>query len=221
MKELIDQIIRIRGKCEQYGKELEKELASKAVPNDPRYACFAMIFNRSTLNWELLSYYYRVWRQSHKFNSKSELERLRKENGERCMELTKSLFVDSMSSIEYCAKESIKLYSTSSITNEINKISLTRPRHTYYLSDVIRESMKCELISQQEKEKWDRIIILRNLVVHNNGIADKDDIYVIDGLTVTLKKGTMIQGKLDVFTNLVESSVESYNLWVKNLVKQS
>lgn len=60
---------------------------------------------------------------------------------------------------------------------------------------------------------------MRNLVVHNNAIADKDEAYTIGDLNVTLIRGKMTRGKLDFFVNLVEHSIESYNTWINNLVK--
>lgn len=216
MQVLIDNVIRIRAKCQQYGKELETNLGPKLVPNDPRCGCFAMIFNKSTLTLELLNYYSQIWKQTFG-GAKEAIEQARKENAERCVELTKLLFIGSMSSIEFSAKESIKLHPKSAVAQAIINLAAT---HRIYLSHVVRESSNKGLITKQEKDKWDHLIWVRNLMVHNNGIADTDDVYIIDAVTLNLEKGKMVQGKLGTFTNLVDSSVELYNSWIKSLEKQ-
>ena len=216
MQELIRQLIAIRDTCQQYGKALESRLGENIIANDPRCGCFAMIFNFSTLNLELIDHYVGFWGRPF-MGSEEDAERLREENRQRCIEQTKMLFSGSMSSIEFCAKESIKLHPQSAFGQSI--VLLARKKRIY-LSDVIKESSNKGLISKQEEDKWDRLIWLRNLLVHNNGVADKDDTYVIDSVTVNLKNGTMIQGNLEIFSSLVESSVELYNSWIGNLEKQ-
>ena len=215
VQKLINQLYIMRKKCQQYGNELEASLGKNIVPNDPRYGCFAMIFNKSTLSLELLDFYSRVWKRPF-VGSKNDVKKLKQENGQRCIDQTKMLFIGATSSIEFCAKESVKLHPKSTVGQAIIKLAAKR---RIYLSDVVRISSNQKLFSKQEKYKWDRLIWLRNILVHNNGIADTDDVYVIDAVKVNLKNGAMIQGNLDIFTNLVESSVELYNSWINSLEK--
>ncbi len=221
MNSLIEQVTRIREKSREFGNTLGKELSGKTVQNDPRTGCFAMIFDKAAMGLDVLIHFREQWSKPGQYDPEA-VQLLKKQSWERCIEFTKLLFVGTVSVIEYCAKESIKLYPNSPVTTQIDlmirrKIARKR-RPIYYLSDVIRESNRCGLIPQSAKDKWDRIIWLRNIMVHNNGVADSDDVYVIDGLSVTLEKGKMLQGKIDCFTNLTESSVENYNSWITALV---
>ena len=74
-----------------------------------------MIFNKTTLTLELLTYYNQFWNQTF-VGTPEAIERAKKENGERCIELTKAFFVGAISSIEFCTKESIKLHPSSNVT---------------------------------------------------------------------------------------------------------
>jgi len=212
MEILIKKLHGIMEKCRLYGDKLEKELVNDHIAHDPRHSCFAMVFNNSTITLELLSYYYEIWGKMHGDNVE-EIERAKKENAERCIESTKWLFIGSMSSMEFCVKESIKLYPKSSIVKELQR------KKYIYLSDIVRKSSEEGLISKKAEEDWIHIIELRNLVVHNNGIADKDDSYSIGSLCITLMNGKMAKGKLDFFIDLVEFSIENYNSLINNLVK--
>ncbi len=142
------------------------------------------------------------------------VEQLRNENGERCIEQTKMLFIGVLSSIEFCAKQSVKLLSTTPL-GKVMGVKGAKKR--VYLNDIIQESHKLGIVSTAEKYKWERLIWIRNSVVHNNGIAEADDEYTIDGVTLTLTNGQMVTGKLDTFTNLTRSSLELYREWVNKL----
>lgn len=211
MEKLLDHLLEIKNKSEKYGLDMEKRL--KAPPNDPRCTCFIIIYNKSVLTLELLEYYYNIWK--NKFSGlKDNLEKIRKENAERCIEQTKMFFIGVLSAMEFFAKQSVKLYSTTPIGQAINQLE---GKKRIYLSIIIMESYKLGLISNDEKYKWERIIWLRNLLIHNNGIAETDDVYTIDRVTFRLHKGIMIKGDLFSFTNLVESAVELYNAWIYKL----
>jgi hypothetical protein len=217
MKELLNKLITIRSKSQKYGETLEAELGRNKVVHDPRCECFAMIFNKSTLTFEVLNFYTEFWNRC--VGPKEVADILRIENGERVMTQTKMFFIGSMSSIEFCAKETIiKLHPKSSLGQTI--ITLSKKKKIHF-SDIIKESYNQGIISENEKDKWGRLIWLRNLLVHNNGIAEKDEVYTIDSETINLKNGTMLQSKFDFFINLVDSLVELYSSWINNLEKQS
>jgi hypothetical protein len=219
LQELINQLWKIRKRCQDYGNALEAKLGVNT--DDLRCACFAMIFNKCTLTIELLDFYKGIWakrqfvvKKENFEQDKMTIEQARKENGERCIEQTKMFFIAVLSCIEFCAKESIKHYPNSNLCQTITQLAA---RKRIYLIDLIRESSNEGLISAQDKYKWERLIWLRNLFVHNNGIADNNDVYTIDAVTINLTNGMMIQGDLCIFANLVNSLVELYNVWINTL----
>jgi hypothetical protein len=209
---LINKVILIRETSKKYGDTLEQYLGKNNVSNDPRWGCFAMIFNHSTLTLELMDHYVGFWYRPFK-GSKEEADRLIEENRQRCIEQTKMLFIAVMSSIEFCGKESIKLSPLSKVSK-----ALTAQTGRIYLSNIIKESFKNGIINQEEKDKWDRLIWMRNLMVHNNGVADTDDTYLIDEVRIDLRNGVMIQGKLDIFASLAASAMELYNIWINSFL---
>ena len=218
MKALLDQTDMIRKKCQQYGQELKAELKEELSSDDPRTACFTMIHNKSVQSLELLSHYFNVW--SKKISgSQDKIDDIRNENAERCMELTKMLFIGVMSSIEFCAKGSVRFYSTSRINNNLDSYLKKKKRKFLYLINIIKESFNCELISKKEKEYWKYLIWIRNLMVHNNGVAHTTENYKINDLTINLEMEKMVRGNLDLFLKLTDYSVELYNSWIKSLGK--
>jgi hypothetical protein len=222
MQELIDQLWRIRLRSKEYGTALENKLNTNN--HDARCACFPMIFNKCTMTIELLVFYQRLWGNPYVVNdliinanakeAQAIIEQSKQDNWDRCMEQTKMFFVGVISSMEYCAKQSVKLCSSTSIGQSMDKIE---HKKRIYLNDIIKESNKLGMISAEEKYKWECLIRLRNSAVHNNCVVEEDDTYTIDSVTVTLKKGEMMQANLDIFTNLTESALGLYNDWINKL----
>jgi hypothetical protein len=121
------------------------------------------------------------------------------------------LFIKSLSAIEYCAKETIKdkrhpLHSWYQEQKSKNR--------RIYLSKIISESYKRGLINKKQKESWDCLIDMRNIIVHNNGIADKNVKYKINDLEIVFEENKMTKGKLDTFVKLTNIAVDLYYSWV-------
>ncbi|RLE53679.1 MAG: hypothetical protein DRJ26_03070 [Candidatus Methanomethylicota archaeon] len=93
--DVIEYIHRIRGKLEKFNKNI--------------YNGFNAIFNALTLTREFLNYYYSRW-ASYDVSKLSldEVERLRKEDAERVIEITKRAFLHAMSIIEFSVKGAVE-----------------------------------------------------------------------------------------------------------------
>jgi len=204
METLIRQVIDIRKKCHRYGDNVDSIHAR---------GCFASMFNFATLTLELLSHYYDQWKGIRIVKTKEDLKRARDENAERCKEITKMQFVLAISSIEYRAKETIKLYPKKPLAKWFGK------QKRVYLSGIMDESKRIGLIDNKERELWDCILTVRNSVVHNNAIADRHRKYQIDAITVSFVKGKMLRGKLDFFVKLTDKAVDLYYSWIRQLTK--
>ena len=165
---------------------------------------------------ELLSYYRDVWGKPHVRLTPEEIEEAKQENTGRCVMLLESLFVMSMSAIEFSAKASIGYYG-----NDPLACSLVANRGRFvYLSNIMKKSWTKGLISESAYHDWDGLIAIRNCVVHNNGIPDHDDSYTIGKLSVVATKDKMLRGKLDFFLNLTDSAVDRYSDWIIALINR-
>ena len=78
-----------------------------------------------------------------------------------------------------------------------------------YLSDVINNSKDLENISLSDKKKWAFLIHIRNCLVHNRGISDKDFDSIIGSIEVKKDKG--INGTILDFYELIETTVKLYS----------
>lgn len=216
MKRLINEVWNLRQKCAQYQNNVNSILQNP-LPSDLRSGCFGMIYNTTTLTLELLSHYYEQWKKPHIVISEEDLRRSRDENAQRCIEITKMQFISFISSIEYCIKETMSLYPKHHLAKWCSKQQQRKRR--IYLGGIITESKRIGLIDKKEYESWDCILKVRNAVVHNNGIADHDKTYQINGATVSFFKGKMLRGKLDFFVRLTDKAIDLYYSWVMNLIK--
>lgn len=213
MERLIKEVWNLRQKCERYGDDIDSILRNP-LPSDPRRGCFAMIYNGTTLTLELLHYYHKQWKDLV-VATEEDLRLSREENAQRCILISKMQFISSVSSIEYCVKETINLYPKHPLATWCRK----QRKRRIYLGGTINESKLIGLIDDKEYESWRCILGVRNALVHNNGIADYDRTYQIDGMTVSFVKGKMLRGKLDFFVKLTEKATDLYYSWIVKLVK--
>ena len=238
MEEIINQTWEIRKKCEEYANLLSQ----KCGEDDPRVACFNMIFNKATLTFELLKNYHSIWKLHRTYPDKEEINRIREENAQRCNMATKALFVDVISSIEFNTKNTIYLYPNHPLTecvdrrekliehfdpiySELDKEAQDKLRKfRKKLKDVppfdsfwriIEKSQSISLIDKQEANIWKFIIEVRNCTIHNNAIASRDCQVNIDGCEFQLEEGQMTKGKLDFYTFLSRKLVDCFFDWAQ------
>lgn len=216
MERLIKQVLNLRQKCQRYGDKIDSILG-EPLPSEPRSGCFAAIFNFTTLTVELLSYYYGLWKRAYIFVTEEDMKRSREENAQRCLEITKMLFVFSISSMEHFAKETINIYPKHPLAQWFRKQQQQERR--IYLSGIMGQSKRTGLIDSKSLKSWDCILEVRNLIVHNNAIADRDRIYQIDGMTVSFVSGKMLRGKLDFLVNLTDKATDLYYSWILKVIK--
>lgn len=210
MEKLIKGVFRLRDKCQQYQEDLDS-----ITQKSPR--CFSMIFNKATVVVELLSHYFELWKNPAAHGIRVEdIEETREENAERCKEITKWLFVDSLSAMEYCMKETMNLYPNLSLAKWCRK---QQQRRRVYLSGIVAESERIGIINNTDYKFWNCIVDVRNSVVHNNAIADKDKTCQVDGTIVSFVKGKMLRGKLDFFVKLTDKAIDIYYSWIRSTIK--
>ena len=210
--EILKSIADIRERLKEYGDWFAK--AKPMLPN-----AFNMIFNHTTMTLELLSYYYGIWSRAPPSVGEEEIKRMKKENAERVLEVTKWAFVFALSSMEHSLKELLKADEHATSAQHLQRLRRTLlAGGRVYLSTIAKSCRKAGIISDEQHGVWRCLIEVRNAVVHNNTIADRDVKYRVGDLTVTFSRGKMLRGKLDFFVRLLEAAVEHYHTLLQALL---
>lgn len=202
----------IRQKLKRYGDWLDK--LKVKIPNS-----FNMIFNSTTLTLEILSYYYMEWGKPRAVPS-SEVERIKKENAERVMEITKWMFIHALSILEYSTKELLKIINEENLPPELKELkNELQQGKRIYLRRIMDKSREAKLIDNEQYRTWEGLIEIRNVIIHNNAIADRTETFKLsDELEVSFSKGEMLKGKLDFFIKLLNITIDRHHLWVRNVL---
>jgi hypothetical protein len=215
LQTLIDRLERLREDSMAYGSAISDMIGSRRVPKDPRYGCFFMIHNKATVTAEVLDYFLKAWKNHEPVQEDLQARLLMEENTERCVEITRSFFVGCMSVVEHCAKRSVAIYPSSRLSRRLDEL---RSRNRYiFLKGIIQESGSLELIPKEQGEEWVKIMLLRNLAVHNNSISDANADIEVGGRTFKLRSEEMMRGDLDTYVFLSERSMELYHRWICKL----
>jgi len=207
MEKVLEQVKQLRKKTYDYGEEVAKSIGVQS--NEIQANVFPMIFNKLTIGLELLNYYHEIWRKiiRPKYSS---IEEAKKENWERVITIERMIFIEVMSSIEFCFKEYVKKY-PEKIDNITGRI---------YLSKIINKSNEKDIVVNSESTLWGGIIELRNALVHNNGISDESAEYVYPNCKLILSENKMIQGDLKLFLDLIDWLLESVKSWIFEMNKR-
>jgi hypothetical protein len=162
---------------------------------------FNMINQFVLIAMEMISHYATEWES---VAPEAMDDRRKLECAERIITVTKSCFILAMSAIEFSAKSAVM----------IRPGPLKPGRGRIYLSRIMDSSRHVGLISESDAELWEGLVTVRNTVVHNNAIADKDAAYSIgSGDEIKLQAGKMTQGRLGFFSHLIVASVAGFGRW--------
>lgn len=203
MEELLKLLNETRQRSSKYGHWLEE--TNPKIPNS-----FGMIYNSTVLTLESLSHYYNIWGK-RVILPKEEIEHLRQDNAGRIVMLTRWAFISAISSIEYSVKETLKI-----IENEYFR-KLKKRLHSgkrVYLGEILGVSKNKGMIDEMQFRTWQGVLEIRNAIVHNNAIADKEGEYVIDGTKLVFEKGEMLKHKLDFFIRLLGVIIDGHYKWL-------
>lgn len=72
-------------------------------------------------------------------------------------------------------------------------------------------------ISDEVYSSWNGLIRIRNLVVHNNAIADQNELLRIGDMEICLRERQMLREKLNFFVKLIDYAVDSYRYTLEAL----
>lgn len=154
--------------------------------------------------FELLDYYYHKWANLGSVYTGNDSERIRAENTQRVSLIQKSTFIFTMSAFEANAK----------IALELSGCPMKFTRKTIYFSEIMRRSYEIGLINDVDRDLWHFATQLRNCIVHNNGVADRDmSIEIGNGFILEMNKGKMTQSSPRKTTLLVSAILFAYSRW--------
>ena len=184
-------------------RDVEEHFANRQ--NDFRSMCFYNIYNRGVLTREIVTL---LERSVSPFQEEGD----ESQEVERVMIATRGLFTDTMSSIEKAAKDCIPAY----WMNDIRDKALESSSYLY-LRYIIYASAEKGLVSQKQLKEWDSVFLMRNLVMHNNSVADRSMVFELDDLKISMRPDRMMKGPSTTFVKLSEKAVELFYEWLKKV----
>jgi len=187
---------------ENMTRDVETHFADRQ--NDFRSMCFYNIYNRGILTREIVTLLEKSSRPFQEENSEQETERM--------MIVTRGLFTDVMSSIEKAAKDCLPAY----WMNDIKEMAL-KDNSYLYLRHIIYASAKKGLVSDRMLKEWDSVLLMRNLVMHNNSESDRSMVFELDDLRISMRPNRMMKGPTTTFVKLSEKAVELFYEWLKSV----
>ena len=205
--DIISEVHGVLKVSEHYASEVEKNIANRN--NDIRAMCFWNIHNRIMITEEILSFYDRSWKGMGLSVNDGDLG---SEMVERIVTVTKNLFVDIVSTVEKTSKEAVDIYSM----NRLKDISM-KDRNYMYMRNILSASEELGLIDKTAMEEWDDILVMRNLVAHNNSVSDRSKKFVISGITISMRPGRMMKGPLNTFLVLSERTISLFYDWLNSM----
>ncbi|WP_395504791.1 hypothetical protein [Ectopseudomonas hydrolytica] len=207
MEDVIKLYWSLRADSERYGDEVG-EIFGVGHHEDPA-SFFGMAFNIITMTLELLDHYHVLW---GKLNPKefSNPEETREQNGQRVTLLQKMCFIELMSAFEFSAKKAVLE----------NQQLFGEFKGRIYLAGIMERSKDKGLLSEEQLRLWKGASTLRNSLVHNNGIAEKDGVYSYPEVTVTLRSDCMSQGNIKLFGLVSKWLLLEARSWLENANKQ-
>ncbi len=208
----LESYIELRTKIVRIQEDITSDLGIESHENPSDV--FSMIYNQIVIGEEIFSLYHRLWkswRNPDKVSSEK-VEQIRDENEQRIVEIHKMIFISTMSSFEYCAKEFHKQNST-----KLGGINKRKGR--IYLRDILKKSYEVGLISENNHTLWTGLLNFRNMLVHNNAISDTDETYSYPKIDLIFKETQMTQGNLLLFPNLLDWETDAIREWIYKIVK--
>ena len=164
-----------------------------------------MAYNSIIQAFELLDFYYHHWSKiAGRSPADHQSDNLIVEQEERISHIQKSTFILTLSAFEAAAKQALALSNS----------PLEPTKERTYLSGIMARSHRSGLIDDEDRDLWKFAIELRNCIVHNNAIAERNFRYDLGtGLTLEMNDGHMTQSTPRKSNLLLKAVVKSYARW--------
>ena len=199
-KDLDDFLVKVKG----YAEFVDNEIADRE--NDFRSMCFWNIYNRAVMTKEIVTFYTKTW---EKMDVPIDMG---PEITERIVTVTRDMFVDTVSSIEKASKDCVNAYKLSGLKERsmVGKSYL-------YLRTIISSSVDMGYTTESQGQEWDDILLMRNLVTHNNSVADRSKVFEVDGLKISMRPNRMMKGPSNTFVVLTDRVTELFKEWLTTI----
>ena len=199
-KDLDDFLVKVKG----YAEFVDNEIADRE--NDFRSMCFWNIYNRAVMTKEIVTFYTKAWE-----NMDVPID-LGPEITERIVTVTRDMFVDTVSSIEKASKDCVNAYKLSGLKERsmVGKSYL-------YLRTIISSSVDMGYTTELQGQEWDDILLMRNLVTHNNSVADRSKVFEVEGLKISMRPNRMMKGPSNTFVVLTDRVTELFKEWLTTI----
>lgn len=201
MVSVSDELATLLDKVKGYAEYVDSEIADRE--NDFRSMCFWNIHNRIMITCEVVLFYTKAW---ERVDVPLDLEN---ELTERIVTVTRDMFVDTVSSIEKASKDCLNAYKLQDLKN----MSMIGKSYLY-LRNIVSSSTELGLISKEEARDWESILLMRNLVTHNNSVADRSQVFEMDDLKISMRPGRMMKGPARTFIVLTDRVVDLFKDWL-------
>ncbi|MBR6204111.1 MAG: hypothetical protein IKQ60_03485 [Candidatus Methanomethylophilaceae archaeon] len=179
-------------------KAVEGRMADRE--NDPRSMCFWNIHNQTVMAREIVGLYEGAWKGEE--GTEDELV-------DRIMSSTRNLFVNSMSSIEKGARDCMRIYGSSPV-----RARASEKGGRMYLRDILEASGEVGLLDGDDMDRWRKILMLRNLVVHNNAVSDRSEVLVLGELRISMRPERMMKGPPATYVVLSSMAASMFYRWM-------
>ena len=200
--DFVDRLDKLRNSMREYS-----EWQKKAFPDIPDV--YAGFNNSIIIPMELFSHYQEIWKKI----IVTKEDPIVKENKERILYITKWLFNEIVSGMEYNTKRIVVESKNEDFKKLAEKIENEEP---VYLIDIMQSAKDKGIFDEDDYKKWATVLKLRAVLYHIGGISDITiTIKVNDDLTINLKKGEQVKGKTDFFISLLEEIIPMYHSWVR------
>ncbi|MBQ7405523.1 MAG: hypothetical protein IJV90_03805 [Candidatus Methanomethylophilaceae archaeon] len=204
MDAVLEELNVFLAKAKVYAEKIDSEIADRE--NDFRSMCFWNVYNRAVLTKEVVTFYNTTWK------SMDIPVDLGPEFTERIVTVTRDMFVDTVSSIEKAAKDSVKAYKRSMLREKSME-----GRNYLYLRNIIAASVEMSYISKEDFQEWEDILVMRNLVTHNNSVADRSKVFEINGLKLSMRPNRMMKGPPVTFVKLTSRVLDLFFEWLMTI----
>ena len=201
MSSVTDRIDALASETAELAAETESRISDRE--NDPRPVCFWNMHNQAVMTREIVAFYENAWRGE---------EGTENEIMDRIMVSTRNLFVNCMSSAEKGARDCMRLLKDSPV-----RAKAAEKGGRMYLRDIIGASLELGYIDREDSDRWDRILLMRNLAVHNNAVSDRSGIFVLDGLKISMRPDRMMKGPPYTYVVLSSETAMLAYRWISSV----
>ena len=189
--------------------------------------CFAMIKNIIITSTESLNYYWRTWLplQIQAWGADTVLNDNRAdfefEYTQRQLIVLKTAVIFSLSIVEFIFSTAVKETKNGPLHDWYTTIFLPRKKKRQHLtlSKILIESLKRKIIINTDYRSWQGIITLRNVLVHNNGIAHKSSVLRIGDLQIALKKEAATKMTLRDISRITKTLIILTRNWLEKFLE--